>query len=349
MKTGTKIFLGVLASAILVGGLGALTRGFTNWNPDTWLDQWKTEEPPAPDDSEDDTQIEGEEVNLLLKGAPKFASRAAINDTKEVTATLNNAQAAMDKRIKWESSDPAKVAVTKATTNSGEANTLTLKAYFSGTVTISAYPALLGKESGASVSVTYENLVQSLEGGVVIFDDEISSSSGNLTKGHSAWTDYFGNEQTEAREYEGMTAMKTSRAVTASGQYENFLYYQETDGSGEFALGGTVASFIGGRQVYVMLHGVGQEGCENLPDDDDGTLYSVTKSQDVTAQHRIETVIEGNESWSYICFDMQNKTSNAGFDNEVFRFEIGEATYQITTKAFVHATGVSVSSPTITF
>ena len=345
MKTGTKIFLGVLASAILVGGLGALTRGFTNWNPDTWLDQWKTDDPE--DSDEEDTKVEGEKLEMLMKGGPKFASRAVINDTKEVTATIKNADAAMDKRIKWESSDPSKVAVTKATTNSGEVNTIQLKAYFSGTVTISAYPALLGKDSGASVTVTYDNLVQSLEGGVVIFDDEITPAG--ATKGHSAFADYFGSEQTAPREADGLTAMKSSGAVTAAGQYENFVYYQETDGSGEFAVGGTLMSLAGHRQIYVMLHGVGQEGCENLPEDIDATLYSVTKSRDVTSQYRIQTIVDGNESWTYICFDLQGTSSNTGFQNEIFRFETGEATYQITTKAFVHASGVDVSTPTITF
>ena len=67
MKTGTKVFLGVLASAILVGGLGALTRGFTNWDPDTWLDQWQTEDPndsEDPNGSDEDTKVEGEKVEV---------------------------------------------------------------------------------------------------------------------------------------------------------------------------------------------------------------------------------------------------------------------------------------------
>ena len=48
MKTSTKIVIGMLATTVLVGGLAALTRGFTNWEPSTWLDQWKDD----PDDSD---------------------------------------------------------------------------------------------------------------------------------------------------------------------------------------------------------------------------------------------------------------------------------------------------------
>ena len=350
MKTGTKVFLGVLASAILVGGLGALTRGFTNWDPDTWLDQWQTEDPE--DSDEEDTKVEGEKVEMLMKGGPKFASRSAINDTKTVTATIKNADAAMDKRIKWESSDSTKISVGKTTTNSGESNTVKLAKYFSGTVTIYAYPSLLGKESGASIEVTYDNAVQSLEGGVIIFDDETSGQgSSSVDKNHAAWVNYFETDQSEPREAEGLTAMKSSGAVTAKTDSENFVYYSSEEGSCGFALGGgSIMDMTGGRQIWVMLHGVGQEGCDNLPGDDDGTLYSVASSQEAAPEHRIEAIFDGNECWVYVCFDLGTSvTTNTGFENEAFRYELGDASFQITTKAFVHASGVDVSENAIVF
>ena len=66
----------------------------------------------------------------------------------------------MDKRIRWESSDPSKVSVAKETTSSGESNSLTMESEFTGEVTIYAYPELLGKESGATVVATFENGIQ---------------------------------------------------------------------------------------------------------------------------------------------------------------------------------------------
>ena len=88
-----------------------------------------------------------------------FAADAKAGDTKTVTATITNADA-MDKRIRWESSDPSKVSVVKETTESGVANTLKLEEEFTGEVTIYAYPELLGKEKGASITATFENAIQ---------------------------------------------------------------------------------------------------------------------------------------------------------------------------------------------
>ena len=86
MKTTTKVFLGVLASAILVGGLAALTRGFTNWEPSTWLDQWKG-------DPSDTGVTEANGVKLQVQGGPMFASDARAGDSKRITATITNADA----------------------------------------------------------------------------------------------------------------------------------------------------------------------------------------------------------------------------------------------------------------
>ena len=342
MKTGTKVFLGVLASAILVGGLGALTRGFTNWDPDTWLDQWQTEDPE--DSDEEDTKVEGEKLEMLMKGGPKFASRAVIGDTKTVTATIKNADAAMDKRIKWESSDSTKISVGKATTNSGEANTVSLVKYFSGTVTISAYPYLGDAGDGATIEVTYENLVQSLEGGVVIYDETGVGFSD--PSGIAGLKGYFESEVTDFTTDLGWgdTAVKKSQG------FNDYYIYYEASGKAAISIGGEFAT--GNETLAIILKGTGQEGCDTVGIEEGdhggkGTLTCVTNSTDMTGGS-VYVGVDGNEAWIAIRITAQYFASTLKSDME-FRYEVGDASYEFTAKKFVYASGVDVSSPTITF
>ena len=107
----------------------------------------------SPTDSSQTQVFEGG-VKLNVIGGAKFASSASIGDSKQITATITNADA-MDKRIRWESSDPSKVSVGQAITQSGEPNTIKLESDFEGTVTIKAWAAL-ASDYWASATVTRE-------------------------------------------------------------------------------------------------------------------------------------------------------------------------------------------------
>ena len=74
-KTAIKVTAGVLAAGLLIGGLAALTRGFTNWEPSTWLDQWKDEEAP---------KYDSKKLTLTLER--QYADRTLITEARNYYA-----------------------------------------------------------------------------------------------------------------------------------------------------------------------------------------------------------------------------------------------------------------------
>jgi len=98
-------------------------------------------------------------MTAAIQGGPKFAVQ--INATKTCTATISPANAT-DKTVLWATSDAAKVSIASATTQSGAAQTLTLRSVFNGTVAITA-----AAEANANAKVTFSvsvyNSVTTLE------------------------------------------------------------------------------------------------------------------------------------------------------------------------------------------
>ena len=178
-NTAAKVAIGIIALGLVAGALGAATRGFRNWDPETWFNYWGQGEPEESDPIESepgDEEIGGTDVNVLLRGGRSFASKSSVGDTKEVIATLLASDgetpvddstpsdiAPSDDRILWESSDPSKVSVAESITHSGEANQLQLKSLFSGEVQIMVKPLLSAPGTETTFTVDYQSLVQSLK------------------------------------------------------------------------------------------------------------------------------------------------------------------------------------------
>ena len=329
----------MLASAILVGGLGALTRGFTNWDPDTWLDQWQTEDPndsEDPNGSEEDTKVEGEKVEMLMKGGPKFASRSAINDTKTVTATIKNADAAMDKRIKWESSDSTKISVGKATTNSGESNTVKLVKYFSDTVTIYAYPYLGDAGDGATIEVTYENLVQSLSFAGVFYDDDGDTVGHlDLVVDDPSFYSYFNGASQDPSEVSFNIASKTSIA----GE-DYFIYLDRRDEIP--AISGYEKDADPKSTLYAVFRGAGREGCESLQVEGLGSLDGEPIEGDIAYVD-----VSGNGCYAVVPVMMLKQVVPTIAATKTYSLGDAQINYRILD--FVHASGVDVSENAIVF
>ena len=190
-KTGAKVAIGILAAALLIGGLGAATRGFRNWDPQTWFDNWGK----GDESSSEDTVEEGENLQLRVFGGPKFAATAQVGDTKTATATVIPSNAT-DKRVTWVSSDPTKVSVANKYTNSGEANTIRLESLFAGEVTVTAYPTLLGPEKGAAITVTFGNAPQTMYGNAFLAQTEQVGIEHFAEQMSGVW-DWLDGERTE--------------------------------------------------------------------------------------------------------------------------------------------------------
>lgn len=95
----------------------------------------------------------------LIQGGPKF--QAALNQTKTCVATISPADAT-DKTILWTTSDPAKVTIATTTTQSGANQTITLKAIFNGTVSVTA-TAEANSAAKVVFTVSVYNFVTTLE------------------------------------------------------------------------------------------------------------------------------------------------------------------------------------------
>ncbi len=305
MKTSTKVVIGALAASLLVGGLAALTRGFTNWDPDTWLDQWK-------EDPNDTEVIEANGVKLQVQGGPMFASDARAGDSKQITATITNADA-MDKRIRWESSDPSKVSVAKSSTESGEANSIELKdSGFAGSVTIYVYPELLGKDKGASVEVIsnagnepqtvfLEGYIANVANGPMRYVRDYEDAGGMP----DTWQDWDGYHQLEGDVILG-------------------AYSAGSNGVGVYADMDDDVPYIGFNvdELYLVFYFEGVEGCTELPSDtaetikDDGQISYDTFSADVEWAS-----VSGNHGRAYVRVD--DSFSGDPNHNGIYTFNLG--------------------------
>ena len=174
-NTAAKVAISIIALGLVAGALGAATRGFRNWDPETWFNYWGQGEPEESDPIESepgDEEIGGTDVNVLLRGGRSFASKSSVGDTKEVIATLlasdgetpvddstPNNIAPSDDRILWESSDPSKVSVAESITHSGEANQLQLKSLFSGEPSITKASCSRFRSSAGTLPMQWKTLL----------------------------------------------------------------------------------------------------------------------------------------------------------------------------------------------
>ena len=304
MKTSTKIVIGMLATTVLVGGLAALTRGFTNWEPSTWLDQWK-------DDPDDSDIIEANGVKLQVQGGPMFAAEARAGDSKQITATITNADA-MDKRIRWESSDPSKVSIAKSATESGEANNIELKdSSFAGSVTIYAYPELLGKDKGASV--------------------EVISNAGNepRTVFLEGWIANLANGPMRyAREYDEVDMPETWQDWDGYYQLEGDVilgaYSAGSNGVGVYADMDSDVPYIGFNvdEAYLVFYFEGVDGCTELPADTANTIMEYGHiSYDAFSADVEWASVSGNHGRAYVRVD--DSFSGDPNRNGIYTFSLG--------------------------
>ena len=303
-KTALKVVAGVLAAGILVGGLTVLTRGFTNWEPSTWLDQWKG-------DPSDTGVTEANGVKLQVQGGPMFASDARAGDSKQITATITNADA-MDKRVRWESSDPSKVSVGKSTTESGEANSIELKdSSFAGSVTIYAYPELLGKDKGASVEVISNagNVPQTvfLEGYIA-----------NVANGPMRY----------AREYDEVDMPETWQDWDGYYQLEGDVilgaYSAGSNGVGVYADMDDDVPYIGFNvfELYLVFYFEGIEGCTEMPSDTAETIMEYGHiSYDAFSADVEWASVSGNHGRAYVRVD--DSFSGEPNHNGIYTFHLG--------------------------
>ena len=226
-KTGAKVAIGILAAALLIGGLGAATRGFRNWDPQTWFDNWGK----GDESSSEDTVEEGENLQLRVFGGPSPSN-------------------ATDKRVTWVSSDPTKVSVANKYTNSGEANTIRLESLFAGEVTVTAYPTLLGPEQGAAVTVTFGNAPQTMYGNAFLAQTEQVGIEHFAEQMSGVW-DWLDGERTEPLELNGGVVYDKPW-----GNDEIYINFSEDNWQ--------VSSE---DSFWLIVLGQGREGAEGLPED----------------------------------------------------------------------------------
>ena len=319
-KTGAKVAIGILAAALLIGGLGAATRGFRNWDPQTWFDNWGK----GDESSSEDTVEEGENLQLRVFGGPRFAATAQVGDTKTATATVTPSNAT-DKRVTWVSSDPTKVSVANKYTNSGEANTIRLESLFAGEVTVTAYPTLLGPEQGAAVTVTFGNAPQTMYGNAFLAQTEQVGIEHFAEQMSGVW-DWLDGERTEPLELNGG------------------VVYDKPWGNDEIYINFSEDSWQVSSEdsFWLIVLGQGREGAEGLPEDIGlGSIYF----DDADIGHTADFVsVRGNE---FIAFLSVNEWDIQW--NQNYTYKIGDAEFTFFYEQFFDANGVEVDSPTIEF
>ena len=319
-KTGLKAAIGILAAALLIGGLGAATRGFRNWDPQTWFDNWGK----GDESSSEDTVEEGENLQLRVFGGPKFAATAQVGDTKTATATVIPSNAT-DKRVTWVSSDPTKVSVANKYTKSGEANTIRLESLFAGEVTVTAYPTLLGSEKGAAITVTFGNAPQTMYGNAFLAQTEQVGIEHFAEQMSGVW-DWLEGERTEPLELNGGVVYDKPW-----GNDDLFIDFSEDD-----------ITMNDEDSFWLIVLGQGREGAEGLPEDIGlGQLYVHDSPIGATADF---VSVKGNEFIAFVSVTDSSLQS----DNNI-TFKIGDAAFTFLWERFRDATGVQVDSPTIEF
>ena len=326
MKTSTKVIVGALGASLLVGGLAALTRGFTNWEPSTWLDQWKKEKPT---DSEEDTKVENGKMEMLLKGGPKFAASASVGDAKSVTVSI--VDNSTDKRIAWSSSDPTKVEIAKSLTDSGEDNTIKLKKLFAGEVKIKAFPALLSESDGVEITVTYDNAVERLEAiGIAVGSQSFPVTTSLLSEHAREILEYDDSHTPGEEVWLGRTdhgGIQTGGFAVCDCSYGDQTSYVYFDGS-DVSVSPTSVSFL-------LLRGYGREGAEALPSD----IGNGTIDNSIAAVYlRPTTFVMGNEC----LVGIQLEGAQLSDKSWIVDYKLGEASYDITVERFVAATSNSI-------
>ena len=253
-KVGVALTAGVIALALGVGGtylVGKYTNNYTNWKPwqsttsqtsgDSASGTGKTsgntsEGSGSGQTSKDSTETSSNGgLKALIQGGPKFA--AQVNSTKTCTATITPDNAT-DKTILWTTSDATKVSIATATTQSGAAQTLTLKAVFNGTITITATA-----EANSAAKVTFSVSVYNFVTTMTIKGFGINLSSA-LTQ---------------------TAADGTSYADLVSGYWDLNLNYgssgNQNAGNTHVSLSGSTISYqVGtGDEVWAILEGKGRD------------------------------------------------------------------------------------------
>lgn len=156
MKKTAKTVLSVIGALALIAASAALVYRFDSKVHD-WVDGQFGRTSQLTGSDSTSTSADGS-LKAVLYGGPRFAAKAGAAKTCVATITPD---AATDKTVLWSTSDPAKVALSSASTQSGGAQTLTLKAVFNGTVTVTAKAEAL-TSAYTTFSVTVYNSVTTM-------------------------------------------------------------------------------------------------------------------------------------------------------------------------------------------
>lgn len=169
MKKGMKNFLSVMGALALLAGIGVgvyYGNGTVHKWTDEQIDKWKNGNSSSSSTSNSgfvsnsgssETAVSSDgKLGIFLPTGHVF-NAVKLNDTKTCIATLAPANVS-DSNILWTTSDSSKVSIANATTSSGIPQTLTLVAFFDGSVTITA-TAEADSSITASFKVTNANFI----------------------------------------------------------------------------------------------------------------------------------------------------------------------------------------------
>lgn len=376
-NTAAKVAIGIIALGLVAGALGAATRGFRNWDPETWFNYWGQGEPEGsdPDTTEPGDQvIEGEKLNVLLKGGPRFAAKSSVGDTKSVIATLLNSQGnpatsqdqngdPSDLRIAWESSDPSKVSLGSEVTKSGEANTLKLESLFAGEVTITVKPMIGLPGMETTFTVDYQSAVQSLEIVGWYTPDEIENPMAKRQYSASAYnqyaTDVHGQWQlsrnhamnwAEQGDYSSIVDCEESAGQISNQDMVDALenplhFYKLTERDG--VAGATLFTY---DIAYVLVKGKAAEGAEDIDLGEEGLSPTVTIDGE-PYQYPFDNLgttqgEDATEIYGFFPIEGIKARDDLFVDYE---YSLGDASIQFRLWRYFAATGVQASESSVTF
>ena len=378
-NTAAKVAISIIALGLVAGALGAATRGFRNWDPETWFNYWGQGEPEESDPIESepgDEEIGGTDVNVLLRGGRSFASKSSVGDTKEVIATLlasdgetpvddstPNNIAPSDDRILWESSDPSKVSVAESITHSGEANQLQLKSLFSGEVEITVKPLLASPSTATTFTVDYQSLVKSLQ---IVgwytpdalenpFADWSNTSSGAYEQYKSEVGNKFKQDYNQAMywveqgDYSSVmeatsgSAKISNQAMVGGDSLENPLHFYDQEGNFR------QATLFHHDIAYVLVKGTAAEGAEDL---DLGAMtpeisLGGVPYEDPAFPTKLPLKQGEDPTEVYGCFMIEGLL--AADKTVQYLYTVGDATVGLNLTRFVSAGGVQTDSESVHF